>query len=141
MGPLFISVLQYCIHSLRITRTMKKSEYNYLVVLSRKIYSIWKSPEQFSTKDLIYFGIKRWVPGNFICRRIEHPKKVFAESFGFRLIPNITVDCIFFNFGKETESISHFLDSILFLNSSRDRSSPGPDLYFASLLSNSVIWL
>mgnify|MGYP006871752188 CR=1 FL=1 len=140
-GSLFFSILQCCIYSLRITRTMKKPKYNDLVILYRKVDSVRKSSEQPTPKVLINFGVKQGIPWNFICAGIEHTEKIFTEAPRFWFIPDIAADYILFNFRNELKGVCHFLNSILVLSSSRDRSVPGLDLCLASLLSSSVIWL
>ncbi len=101
MGSLFFSFLQCCIYDFWITRTMKKTKYNNLVVLYCKIDSIWKTPKQTTPKIPMNFQTKQGIPCDFICAGIEHAKEVLSQSFGFRFIPHITVDNIFFNFRKK----------------------------------------
>lgn len=80
---------------------MKEPEYNNLPFFYRKIDRIWKSPEEATPKVLIYVLVKQGIPCNFICTGVKHTKKVFTESLGFSLIPDITADGIFFNFRKK----------------------------------------
>jgi len=77
---------------------VEKACYDNPIVVDYEIDSVRKSPEQATSKSVVNFLVKEGVVGNITDTGIKHPKKLFAKSRRFRLVPRIAADSIIFDF-------------------------------------------
>ena len=118
---------------------MKKAEDDNLIRFYCEINRIRELSQQTAPELSMDFGIHVRIPRNIARVSIKDSKELFPKSRRLGLIPEISADNIFLDFGNKTYHKVHFLLSTLFCSSSRDRRSEGVDSHLFSLLSNSSL--
>jgi hypothetical protein len=106
---------------------MEEPKDDDLIIFYPKVDGIRKSPEETTPKFTMYLWVQQWMPWNLSGVSIKHAQEFFAEPLSLLLVPSVASEGIFLHGGQETESVGHFLLSILPWSSSSDKRLPGAD--------------